>query len=152
MGTLCRNVDAEERPHASSAHSAGRTGTCCFFSRVDWCVPMKEATMPTSNEQGSNRMYDGAQQLSESRIEREPSEEMPLERSRREFGMDTREGGKGLFERLGDSIKSPTGGATIAGAIGLGAATLFGVVETLVGAGAAYSVYRLVCKRQQRAR
>jgi hypothetical protein len=114
---------------------------------------MKEATMPTSNEQGSNTMYNGAQQISESRGEREPSssEEMSLERSRRELS-DTRGGSKGLFERLGDSIKSPTGGATIAGAVGLGAATLFGVVETLVGAGAAYGVYRLVCKRQQRGR
>jgi hypothetical protein len=56
---------------------------------------------------------------------------------------------KDMLTRLRESIGSPTGGAVIAGTIGLGAATLFGVVETLVGVGAALGVYRLVCKRQQ---
>ncbi|MCL2450870.1 MAG: hypothetical protein FWD17_18150, partial [Polyangiaceae bacterium] len=56
---------------------------------------------------------------------------------------------KSPLDRITDSIRTPTGGATVAGVIGLTAATMFGVVETLVGAGAAYGVYRLVCKRQR---
>jgi hypothetical protein len=108
--------------------------------------------MTTNIEQGSNGMQNGTQQVSESRFEREPSssDEMPLERRGRELVAEARDEDKGWIERLSDSIKSPTGGATIAGAIGLGAATLFGVVETLVGAGAAYGVYRMVCKRQRK--
>jgi hypothetical protein len=114
--------------------------------------------MTTNIEQGSNGMHNGAQQGSEFKGERESSssQEVPLERrgngssgnNELSEGMKARNDESPLT-RLSNSIKSPTGGATIAGAIGLGAATVFGVVETLVGAGAAYGVYRLVCKRQR---
>ena len=99
--------------------------------------------MTTNIEQGTNGMRNGAQQTSDFKSERE-SEEMSIEQNK-----PCAPENKGALTRLSDSLKSPTGGATIAGAIGLGAATVFGVVETLVGAGAAYGVYRLVCKRQR---
>jgi hypothetical protein len=113
--------------------------------------------MTTNMEQGSNGMHNGAQQGSEFKGERESSssQEVPLERrGNGNGGKELSDEMKGRNDespltRLSNSIKSPTGGATIAGAIGLGAATVFGVVETLVGAGAAYGVYRLVCKRQR---
>ena len=103
--------------------------------------------MTTSIEQGTNGMRNGAQQTSDFKSERE-SEEMSIEQNK-PLAAEAKDQSKGALTRLSDSLKSPTGGATIAGAIGLGAATVFGVVETLVGAGAAYGVYRLVCKRQR---
>jgi hypothetical protein len=115
----------------------------------DWCVPIEgRNTMTTNIEQGSTPMHNGTHQVSESRSEREPDSMSSERRSgSRELVVDSKENNN-AFSWIGDSLRSPTGGATIAGVIGLGAATIFGVVETLVGAGAAYGVYRLVCKRQ----
>jgi hypothetical protein len=55
------------------------------------------------------------------------------------------------LERIGGALKQPAAGATIAGAVVLGAASLFGPAETLLGAGAAYAVY-LVAKRRRHSR
>jgi hypothetical protein len=109
--------------------------------------------MSINIEQGSHPARNGAQQNSESLSEYQDSpDERRIERRAKAAATEVSEvkdDNRNVFERLSDSLRSPTGGATIAGAIGLGAATMFGVVETLVGAGAAYGVYRLVCKRQQ---
>jgi hypothetical protein len=54
----------------------------------------------------------------------------------------------GSLSRVGETISKPVTGATITGAIVLGAASIFGVVEALVGVGAAYGVYLAVNGRR----
>jgi hypothetical protein len=46
--------------------------------------------------------------------------------------------------RISQFMKRPSVGASIAGAVVLGAAAGFGVLEAAVGAGAAYAAYRLL--------
>jgi hypothetical protein len=58
-----------------------------------------------------------------------------------------RDEGRRAIERAGDTMKKPTVGAAVAGAIVLGAAAGFGVTEAALAVGAAYVVYRLLRKK-----
>jgi len=49
--------------------------------------------------------------------------------------------------RIASMLKTPSAGAAISGTIVLGAAAVFGVLETAVAAGAAYFAYRLLRKK-----
>ena len=49
--------------------------------------------------------------------------------------------------RLAKLMTSPAGAATIVGSAVLAAATLFGPIEAAIGAGAAYSAYRIFRNR-----
>lgn len=51
-----------------------------------------------------------------------------------------------ISARFGETLKSPTGGAVVAGTVVLGAAVLWGAAETALGAGAAYGAYWLIRK------
>ena len=55
---------------------------------------------------------------------------------------------KGPMERLGETAKTPAGGAVVTGAVVLGAASLFGVAPVALGAGAAYGIYLYVNRRR----
>ena len=45
------------------------------------------------------------------------------------------------MSRLGETLKTPAGSATVAAAIVFGVASTFGLFQAVVGAGAAYGVY-----------
>jgi hypothetical protein len=49
--------------------------------------------------------------------------------------------------RLGDVMRKPPVGASVAGGIVLGAAWMFGALEAAIAAGAAYGAYHLLRKR-----
>jgi hypothetical protein len=49
--------------------------------------------------------------------------------------------------RVGELMKKPAVGGSVAGAIALGAAVVFGAWEAAVGAGVAYVAYRLLRKK-----
>jgi|HubBroStandDraft_6_1064221.scaffolds.fasta_scaffold1363691_2 hypothetical protein len=51
--------------------------------------------------------------------------------------------------RFGQLMKTPSAGAAISGTLVLGAAAVFGVLETSVAAGAAYFAYRLLRKKPE---
>jgi hypothetical protein len=55
---------------------------------------------------------------------------------------------KGAMQRIGDTAKTPAGGAVVTGAIVLGAASLFGAGPVALGAGAAYGIYLYVNRRR----
>jgi hypothetical protein len=59
--------------------------------------------------------------------------------------------GEETLKRLGrqarEEMKKPTTGAAVAGAVVAGSAVLLGVAETVIGAAAAYVVYRLLKRR-----
>jgi hypothetical protein len=57
---------------------------------------------------------------------------------------------QGAASRVGEFMKKPPIGASVTGAVVLGAAVAFGVVEAAVAAGAAYAAYRLLKKRPSR--
>jgi hypothetical protein len=57
------------------------------------------------------------------------------------------EGGRGALERLEETMRKPAVGASVSGALVLGAAAFFGVLETAIAAGAAYAAYRLLKKK-----
>jgi hypothetical protein len=52
--------------------------------------------------------------------------------------------------RMGKEIKKPATGATVAGALVLGAASVLGVTEAALAAAAAYGTYRMLEKRRSR--
>jgi hypothetical protein len=50
--------------------------------------------------------------------------------------------------RLGDTLKTPAGSATVAAAIVFGVASTFGLFQAVVGAGAAYGVYLAIRRNE----
>jgi hypothetical protein len=54
-----------------------------------------------------------------------------------------------VIGKLGAAMKTPSAAATITGAVVLGAATVFGVLETAVAGAAAYGAYRLFRKKRR---
>jgi hypothetical protein len=54
---------------------------------------------------------------------------------------------KGERQNLGKLMKSPAAIGTATGAVVLGAAAIWGALEAVVGAGAAYVAYRILRKR-----
>jgi hypothetical protein len=58
------------------------------------------------------------------------------------------ESSRGPLARLEEAMKKPSVGATVSGAVVLGAAAFFGVLETAIAAGAAYAAYRLLRKKR----
>jgi hypothetical protein len=56
--------------------------------------------------------------------------------------------GRTTMDRMGEMMRHPAAGATAAGVLVLGAASVFGVIEAALGAGAAYGVYRLQRRRR----
>jgi hypothetical protein len=68
----------------------------------------------------------------------------------KQLGDDEKKGegaGKPL-EGLGHVFKTPSAGAAVSGTLVLGAAAVFGVLETAVAAGAAYVAYQLLRKKE----
>jgi hypothetical protein len=57
--------------------------------------------------------------------------------------------GRAAVARWTQAIKRPVTAATVAGAVVVGAAVVFGVGEVAVGAGVAYVAYRALKKRSR---
>jgi hypothetical protein len=53
------------------------------------------------------------------------------------------------LEKVGDAMKTPSAAAAIAGAVVLGAATVFGVLETTIAGAAAYGAYRIIRRKRK---
>jgi hypothetical protein len=108
--------------------------------RKSLTTPGRE-TMSTNGEQESAVQHNGSPQKAAPRAEE--ARNAPAQAAN---SMGDR---KASFGRFGETITKPVTGATITGAVVLGAASLFGVVEALVGAGAAYGVYLVVNRRRE---
>ena len=62
--------------------------------------------------------------------------------------METVEEEKRAVENFGGKLKRPAVGASLAGAIALGAAVTFGVLEAAIGGVVAYGTYRILRRKK----
>ena len=96
--------------------------------------------MSASVQENGHGQHNGSTQPSEQQARRETEAQGQERRS--EAGAEQARG------RFGDAMKTPAAGATAAGVIAVGVASVFGVPEALIGAGAAYGVYLIARRRQ----
>jgi hypothetical protein len=77
----------------------------------------------------------------------EPRAAQPAERAE-DVQKHEAPGAAGFMQRMGDVMKTPSVGASITGALVLGVAATFGVLEAAIAAGAAYGAYRILRKKR----
>lgn len=82
------------------------------------------------------------------RTEPEPgTQEQKTEESEKLETLQPPEESPGVGKRVGELLKKPPVGASIAGTVVLGVASAFGVLEAAIAAGAAYAAYKILRKK-----
>jgi transcription initiation factor TFIIIB Brf1 subunit/transcription initiation factor TFIIB len=79
------------------------------------------------------------------------SETHPVREAAKDLADDSAEVMRQAGQVIQKAMKKPTTAAAIAGAVAVGAAVTFGVLETAVGGAAAYITYRVLQKRRAQA-
>lgn len=75
----------------------------------------------------------------------------PVRQAAKDIAHDSAEVIRQASQLTRQKIKRPTTAAAIAGAVAMGAAVTFGVLETALGGAAAYITYRVLRKRRAEA-
>jgi hypothetical protein len=79
------------------------------------------------------------------------SDAHPVRQAAKDIANDSAEVIRQASQLTKQKIKKPTTAAAIAGAVAMGAAVTFGVLETALGGAAAYITYRVLRKRRAEA-
>jgi hypothetical protein len=97
--------------------------------------------MSPEGEQGVNTA-----QSTEPEMSNAPTEDIEVKENIETLGLPEED--QGTAGRVGEFLKKPPVGAGIAGGLVLGVASVFGVLESAIAAGAAYAAYRVLRKKE----